>query len=379
MDPDLMFTSASMGGYFQLPDWNASSMAVHEYEIATPYEEDPEAERLVLRRSVARDAGGFVPGGGEGVGGSTVAVCGREGVGEMVSPRKRRLSTRVGETFAGFGKAVKRRTGSWGWRRDSVVPRQGRALRGRVDGSSSMIVSPGSGERSRDGGDELSGEDDLSRRRGRQARPWVRGGRRKSAPTGRVSGGNVMPARHRQTLPAPPSKLSVRDKDYLKRREEEEFRNASPARRLATLERRMRMAEREGDFDTAAIEKTYKKPHRRLNSECSQQAQASVKLKTKLAKQQAKLDKKFNRAQESRENESPISKVFNRILRRNSRGKEAMVESDLASALRSSGEDLISGASPSVWSEDSIERLRGLSVQTVVHIGRAARLAPVPF
>jgi hypothetical protein len=165
----------------------------------------------------------------------------------------------------------------------------------------------------------------------------------------------------------------------LKRREEEEFRNASPARRLATLERRMRMAEREGDFDTAAIEKTYKKPHRRLNSECSQQAQASVKLKTKLAKQQAKLDKKFNRAQESRENESPISKVFNRILRRNSRGKEAMVESDLASALRSSGEDLISGASPSVWSEDSIERLRGLSVQTVVHIGRAARLAPVPF
>lgn len=285
MDPDLMFASASMGRYFQLPDWNASSMAVHEYEVATPYEEDPEAERLVLRRSVARDAGGFVPGGWEGVGGSTVAVCGRKGVGEMVLPRKRRLSTRVGETFAGFGKAVKRSTGSWGWWRDSVVPRQGRALRGRVDGSSSMIVSPGSGERSRDGGDELSGEDDLNRRCGRQTRSWVRGGRRKSAPTGRVFGGNVMPARRRQTLPAPPSKLSVRDKDYLKRREEEGFRNASPARRLATLERRMRMAEREGDFDTAAIEKTYKKPHRRLNSECSQQAQASVKLRTKLAKQ----------------------------------------------------------------------------------------------
>ncbi|GAB7328291.1 hypothetical protein MBLNU13_g00296t1 [Cladosporium sp. NU13] len=386
MDPDLMFASASMGGYFQLPDWNASSMAVHEYEIATPYEDDPQAERLILRRSVAWDGTGFVPGGEEGIGGATIAVCGREGVGEMVSPRgpglglrKRRFSARVGEGFADFREAVKKRAGSWSWRRDSVmVPRQGRALRGRVDESSSTIVSPGSGERSRDGGDELSGEDEMISR-GHQARPWVRGGRRKSAPARRVSEGNSMPVRRRQTLPAPPSKLSIRDKNYLKRDEEQQFRDGSPRRRLATLERRLRIAEQEGDFDTAAIEKTYKKPHRRLNSECSQQSQASVKLKTKLAKKQAKSNKTFRRAQESRENESPISKVFNRILRRNSRGKELMVESAPASALGSSGGDAISAASSSVWSEDSIERSRGLSVQAVVHIGRAARMAPVPF
>lgn len=89
-----MFSSASMGGYFQLPDWNASSVAVHEYEIATPHEGDPpETERLVSRRSVARNADGgsfgFVPGGEEGVGGTTVAICGREGIGGMVSPPRR--------------------------------------------------------------------------------------------------------------------------------------------------------------------------------------------------------------------------------------------------------------------------------------------------
>ena len=383
-----MFASASMGGYFQLPDWNASSMAVYEHEIATPYEDDPAAERLVLRRIVAMDSsGGFVPSGEGGIGGSTVAVCGRGGVGGMVPPRglglglrKRRFSARVGEGFADFREAVKKRAGSWSWRMDSVVvpPRQGRVLRGRVDESCSAIVSPGSGERSRDGGDELSGEDEL-RSRVRQARPWVHGGRRKSALVRRVSGGNAMPTRRRQTLTAPPYKLPRRDKNYLKRLEEHHFRDASPRRRLAALERRMRIAEQEGDFDTAAIEKTYKKPHRRLNSECSRQSQASVKLKTKLAKKQAKSNKSFRRAQESRENESPISKVFNLILRRNSRGKEVAVESNPASGLESSGDDVSSAASSSVWSEDSIERLRGLSVQTVVHIGRAARLAAVPF
>lgn len=363
-------------------------MAVHEYEVATPYENDPEAERLILRRSVARDGRsfGFVPGGEEGVGGTTVAFCGREGVGEMVSPPqrgvrlgKRRFSARVGEGFADFREAVKKRAGSWSWRRDSVVPpRQGRALRERVDESSGGIVSPGSGERSRDGGDEFSGEDEPIRR-GRQTRSWVRGGRRKSAPTRRVSGGNAMPARRRQTLPAPPSKLKIRDKNYLKRLEEHHFRDASPRRRLVTLERRMRIAEQDGDFNKTAIEKTYKALHRRLNSECSQQSQASVKLKTKLAKKQAKSDKKFRRMQESRENESPISKVFNLMFRRNSREKEVMVESDPASALSSSGGDASSSAAESVWSEDTVERLRGLSVQAVVHIGRAARLAPLPF
>ena len=103
------------------------------------------------------------------------------------------------------------------------------------------------------------------------------------------------------------------------------------------------------------------------------------KLKTKLAKKQARSDKTLSRAPESRENESPISKVFNLIFRRNSRGKQVAVESNAASALGSSSNDASSGAAESVWSEDTIERLRGLSVQAVVHIGRAARLAPVPF
>lgn len=385
-----MFSSAAMGSNFQLPDWNASSTAVHEYEIATPYEGAPEAERLMLRRAFARvGASLHVPFGDSWTGGSTVAVCGSDVMGEFSSSRglglglgKRRFSARVGEGFAGFGRAVKRRTSSWSWRRDSVVPpRQGRALRRKVDGSSGSIASPSSGKRSRDGDDELSCGDEV-RSRGRQSRPWMRGSRRKSTQTGPVSGRVVIPAQRRQTLPAPPNKLLTYNKNYLKRLEEEEFRDASPERRFVLIERGLRIAEAQGAFDTAGIEKTYKKPHRRLNSECRQQSQASIKLKVKLAKKAAKSDKKFRRCQRSRDNESPIAKLFNRIWRRNSRGKEAMVESDPASGLGSSGNDASSDASQSAWSEDTIDRQRTMSIEAVLHIGRAiglaAQQAPVP-
>ena len=391
MDPDLMFSSASMGGYLQLPDWNASSTAVHEYEIATPDEDEPEAGRLMLRRTFARVGARLsVPLWDSWAGESTVAVCGSCVMGEFSSSRgqglglgKRRFSARVGEGFAGFGRAVKRRTSSWSWRRDSVMPpRQGRALRGRVDGSSSSIASPSSGERSRDGDDELSGGDELVRR-GRQSRPWIRGLRRKSTQTGPVSGRVVVPSQRRQTLPVPPKKLLTYNKNYLKRLEEQEFRDASPERRFVLIERGLRIAEAQGAFDTAVIEKAYKKPHQRLNSECRQQSQASIKLKVKLAKKAAKSDKKFRQRQESRDNESPISKVFNKLWRRNSRGQEAMVESDPASGLRSSGNDASSDASQSAWSEDTIDRQRTMSIEAVVHIGRAvglaAQQAPVPF
>jgi len=173
MDPDLMFASAVMGGYagyFHLPDWNnASTMAVRDYEIATPYDDndDPgvEAERLLLRRSSAVPERSSV---GETVVGETVvavAACGSEDLDVGISPRKRRLSARVGEVFGGFGKAVKRRAGSWGWRRDSVALLFGGRRDGERDSSSrssrssSLIVAPGSGERSRDGDDEGSGGD----------------------------------------------------------------------------------------------------------------------------------------------------------------------------------------------------------------------------
>jgi hypothetical protein len=378
MDPDLVFSSASMGGYFQLPDWNASSMAVHEYEIETPYENDPEAERLILRRAFAREDGRIF--GGSWAGGSTVAVCQREVVGEIGSSRgagKRKMS-RVGETFVELGKAVKKRADSWSWKRDSVVElRQGRALRGRVDESSSRIVSPSSGERSRDGGDELSVRDE-SVRCERVTRPSIRRGiRRKSTQTGPVFGGAVVPAPRRQTLPAPPPQpmLLPYDSDVAKEYEKKFFSRDNPQRWLAEMERGVRIAERDGAFDTAAIEKSYKKSHRRLNSESSQQSQASAKLKVKTARAAAKSDKEFRRAQEGRDKESAISKVFNQIWRRNSRGNEVMLASDPASGL----EDSSSGATGSAWSEDTADRMRTMSIQAVVHIGRAAQLAPVPF
>lgn len=381
MDPDLMFSSASMGGYFQLPDWNASSMAVHEYEIETPYEDDPAAERLILRRAFAREDGRIVTVGSSLPGQSTVAVQVSDVMGEIGSSRgmgKRKMS-RVGETFVELGKAVKKRADSWSWRKDSVVvARQGRALRGRVDGSSSRIVSPSSGERSRDGGDELSVRDKVVRRE-RRMRPWMsRDLRKRSTQTGPVSGGIVVPAPRRQTLPAPPPPqpmLLPYDSDVAREYEKKFFSRDNPQRWLAKMERGVRIAERDGAFDTAAIEKSYKKPHRRLNSESNQQSQASAKLKVKTARAAAKSDKEFRRAQEGRDKESAISKVFNQIWRRNSRGNEVMLASGQASGLENS----ISGATGSAWSEDTADRMRTMSIQAVVHIGRAAQLAPVPF
>lgn len=259
-----------------------------------------------------------------------------------------------------------------------VATRQGRALRGRVDESSSRIVSPSSGERSRDGGDELGVRDEAVHRE-RVTRPWNRRGlRRRSTQTGPVSGGNVVPAPRRQTLPAPPPPQPVLlpyDSDVARKYERKYFSRDNPQRWLAEMERGVRIAERDGAFDTAAIEKSYKKPHRRLNSESSQQSQASAKLKVKTARVAAKSDKEFRRAQEGRDKESPISKVFNRIWQKNSRGNEVMVESDPASGL----DDSSSGATGSAWSEDTVDRLRTMSMQAVIHIGRAVQLAPVPF
>jgi hypothetical protein len=110
------------------------------------------------------------------------------------------------------------------------------------------------------------------------------------------------------------------DSDVAKEYEKKFFSRDNPQRWLAEMERGVRIAERDGAFDTVAIEKQYRKPHRRLNSESSQQSQASAKLKVKTARAAAKSDKDFRRAQESRNDESPISKVLSRVWWRNSRG-----------------------------------------------------------
>ena len=365
-----MMAAADTGGYFLLPEYNASTTAVREYEVAAPYE-DEEAQRLLLRRTRARRV--LAPAAVEDclAGESTVAVCGSDAVGEANSQigRKRRLSSRVTETLADFSKAVKKRADSFPWRKDSVVPPA--VLLGARVNESSPVASPGSGERSRDGDDELSSGDEQIFR-GRRLRPGNRHMRR-SAQTGPVSR-----AQHRHVLPAPQPMLPTDDNDELERQEEEQqFIRENSSHHLVMMEREVRIAERQGAFSAAAREKTYKKPHQRLGSECSQQSQASVKLKAKVAKAKAKSDKEFRRWSEGRD-ESPISKVFSKLWRKNGRGKESMMESDPPSELESSAEGPTSSAtqsSGSVWSEDSVNGRRGDNVEAAVHAGRAARQA----
>ena len=144
----------------------------------------------------------------------------------------------------------------FGGRRDGERDSSSRSSR-----SSSLIVAPGSGERSRDGDDEGSGGYERVLRRRRLVRPGMRGVRRKSTQTGLVSGGNgnVKPAPRRQTLPEPSRAMLAYDNEALERLEEEwQYRNANPPRRLAMMERRMRIAEQQGAFSPKAREKTYK-------------------------------------------------------------------------------------------------------------------------
>ena len=360
-----MMASAELG-YFQLPDWNASNTAVHEYEVAEPYE-DEEAERLLLCRTRARQV--YCPAAVEEslTGDGTV-------VGEassQIRARKRRFSTRVGEKCAGFGKAVKKRTHSWTSRKDSVAP-LGLLTGARID-ESSPDASSGSGESSRDGDNERSDENELiSRERGTRLGHLHA---RRSAQSGPVSGWNVERAQHRQVLLAQPRILLAHNRKVVERQEEEMLTYDNPRRDVALIERRLRIAERQGQFSSAAREETFKESHRRLGSESSQQTLASIKLKTKPAKAKAKSDKRFRRWSEDRD-ESPVRRIFNKLWRRNGRGKEAMVESDPSSGLESSVEDSTFSAtesSNSPWSEDEADRRQGDNVQAAAHAGRAVR------
>lgn len=167
MDPDLMMSMADMG-YFHSPIWtNTSTTAVRDYEFeshgAGPYGDDDEAERLLRRRSTVEEAEAR-----EAEWESNLSVWRDGAVERAVAPptrMKRRWSTRLSEGFAGFGRAVKKRADSWSWRKDSVAtapaaPVVHEGVRANVR-SISSVSSAGSGERSRDGGDEFSGEDEL--------------------------------------------------------------------------------------------------------------------------------------------------------------------------------------------------------------------------
>jgi hypothetical protein len=226
----------------------------------------------------------------------------------VMVPRKRRFSTKIGEKCADFGKAVKKRTHSWTSRKDSVAP-PGLLLGATVD-ESSPDASPGSGESSRDGDDERSNENELISRERRTRLGNLHA--RRPAQTGPFSGWNVEHAQHRQVLLAQPRIFLGHNRKVVERQDEDMLTYDNPRRDVALIERRLRIAERQGAFSSTTREETFKKSHRRLGSESSQQTMASIKLKTKLAKAKAKSDKRFRRWSEDRD-ASPVRRIFNKL------------------------------------------------------------------
>lgn len=416
MDPDLMMSMADMG-YFQNPVWsNASTTALHEYEYefqGASYEDD-EAERLLRRRSTVEEAEArdVEWESNRSVWGSVAASS---AIGPEVGPQpmrmKRRWSTRLSEGFAGFGRAVKKRADSWSWRKDSVATASAapRVVEEglRRDGRSSSLISllVGSGERSRDGGDELSSEDDLFNYTMCARRHTVQGGRDQSQSQSRMTrlpwAGNH-PGRRRATQTAPvreeeESTERVRfhyarsavpqqplPVDELQRQieEHERFKHISTQQQMAMMARKLRIAEHEGAFSEVARDRPFRRTYYRLRSEGSIQSQASMGLKVKLAKKQKKLDAQFQRWREGEGDASPISKVFRRVWRRRSGGgerEEMVVAEGWSPLMRSDGESNDASASESGPSGSNSDERREDNAEAARYAGGAMQQAPRPF
>jgi hypothetical protein len=418
MDPDLMVSFAD-AGYFQNPRWNASTTAVRELEVA-PYE-DEEAERLLRKKSKARmfwKRRSVAP--------ARVVECddatdAEDWASDMATvatsyalehePMKRRWSTRLSETFFDFGRSVKKRTDSWSWRKDSVAtpPPLAPVVHVGVTADGHSSSSPGSGEGSRDGGDERSSEDELLnftlpldergrslhiRERGGISRlPWppVRPKGKGRAPSAPVAIAEEQPARvqFRYSLQAQHMRprLIPCDDDKIHRQieERERFFHDNSRQRLLVLEREVRIAEREGVFTQAAREAGLKKGHRRLRSSEREQSRASVKLKARVAKEKKKVVREFRRWKRERgiPTVSRVLRSMRNVLRGDEGETEEVVESQVVSDVRSSecadSSPSASQSSASPFSADSSDEQREENVQAARCAEVAIQQASMPW
>jgi hypothetical protein len=423
MDPDLMISFAEVG-YFQNPSWNASTTAVRELEVA-PYE-DEEVERLLRtrkiskarlfweRRSVAPAAlpdGGVVVGDGDEESDVSDCDCATDmatvASSHFPEPIKRRWSTRLSETFFDLGRTVKKRTDSWSWRKDSVAMPPPRAPVVHVgvtaDGRSSS--SPGSGEGSRDGGDERSSEDELldytlplyergrslhiRERAGISWLPWppVRPKGKGRAQTAPVAEAEEQPERAQPRLSLlaqyTQGRLVPRDDDEMHRQIEECERLLSnnSRHRLFVLEREVRIAEREGVFTQASRKAWLKKGHRRLRSSEREQSRASVKLKARVAKEKRKVDREFRRWKRER-GIPPVSRALRNmknILRGDEGEKEEVAESEARESSGGESSPSASQSSASPFSQGSSDEQQEDNVQAARYAGLAVQQASGPW
>jgi hypothetical protein len=428
MDPDLMISFAEVG-YFQNPSWNASTTAVRELEVA-PYEDEEEAERLLetrkrktsrarmfwKRRSVAPAAlpnRGIVVEDGDGDGdgdGNEESDCDcATDMATVASSHlpaepiiKRRWSTRLSETFFDFGRTVKKRTDSWSvsWRKDSVAPMPPPSAPavhvGVTANGHSSVSPPGSGEGSRDGGDERSSEDELLNytlpihERGRSLHmrervaisrlPWppIRPKRKLRAQTAPVAVAEEQHERIQPRLSLPAQytqrRLIPRDDDAMHRQIEERERLLSnnSRHRLLVLEREVRIAEREAGL---------KKGHRRLRSSEREQSRASVKLKARVAREKKKVDGEFRRWKRERgiPAVSRVLRGMRNVLGGDEGEREEVVESEERESSGGESSPSASQSSTSPFSAGSSDEQRDDNVRAARYAGLAVQQAMRPW
>ncbi|KAM0714840.1 hypothetical protein Q7P37_009304 [Cladosporium fusiforme] len=305
MDPDLMIGAAAVG-HFQPVQWEDPNIEAHDFGFVE--DDDGEGERLLLRRIPGRMGRASVD---DEDGGSNVAVFDRRHSREVEIGQKRRWSTRLSETLFGFGKKVKERAGSFAWRRDSVQLQVDARAHIHNDRSSEAVV--GSGESSRDGGDELSSVDLPPQAGRRQSASFearirmeparveylypvdfqdhlgnsIRAGEGSSAmPGGRMSFQSAQIANYRQ------AQLS---------HEEQE--------KMALLEREVRIAERQGVFSAARRSRMFRKAWAHRTTDEAQN-RASVQYREELASRKKKSDAEFRRW-----SMSPLERTRDRVER----------------------------------------------------------------
>lgn len=369
------------------PRWNTSTTAVYEFEDPVPYEDE---ERAALTFSGSQSQRGLLDSAIEGE--DDADFDGAEMLPRDPARMKRRWSTRFGDALADFGKVVKKRTDSWRKRKDSVAspvdasdPAPEVLVGERSSGlDPSASPSRGSGGRSRDGDDELSSEEDLLR--------FTSTASRQRQPSQADDHGQTRPERQVQyAYPAEQLRRAAAagEQDIhglvwrLQNEEEQRRLHRHPREHLAMMERELRIAERQGAFTDAAFEKKFKKAHRRLKRADSEQSQASIKLKAKVARKKSESDGKFRRWSETKDL-SPMSRVLKRIGRRNRADSAAEEESEVRSEMPRSEEDedenaRSRGSVASLESQASTDEWREGNVEAARFAGWALQSAPYPF
>lgn len=386
MDPDLMMSFAEMG-CSQLPEpprWNTSTTAVYEFEESALCDDD-KAERSMydrarLRRALLQSA---AESDANAAAQSSTAQVQAGSQQQQKGEKKRRWSARrLGATFVDLGKSFKKRTKSWPKRKDSVVaPDPAPALLLEDTAVLSASPSQGSGERSRDGDDELSSDDELLLRFA-------------TATTGiQLPSQLASPVRSAASVhdpdqaPQPFSGAAEEDTsdedfdwDYQYKQFGSYALGSRPHEDMAMLARGVRIAERRGDFSTAARERTFKNLNRLCRTD-SAQSKASIEFKNKSARKKTKSDSRFRRWSEFR-SLSPISEAFKRVWRKNSTEVQSAEESGSRSEVLRSAEDETSSPREAIeapLSRDSTDEWREGNVEAARYVGWTLQSAPQPF